>query len=256
VKPVLTSPARPINFAGPFAGDSVPPAARIDFDSASGRVLVAAKCLREYWCQFSLQGGRFGKNRFPHASRNVPGWYDEQYLAIPGATAGTLVPSKLRAYLFPIDTLAKLSAETHFGGWQHVATIAFDNAVTNADAAPALERYYAKWKLGRMPQTSDTIKIMLKYFPAAKRWRARFDLPTVIGREVENVHYMPAVVENAPFIAKLSQLNLRDAANMKKLAPHVGPIEVPGTARWGWDPLDETVWIRCAAGCCSVGDDD
>ena len=27
---------------------------------------------------------------------------------------------------------------------------------------------------------------------------------------------------------------------------------IPGVARWGWDDTDETIWVRCANGCCQV----
>jgi hypothetical protein len=32
-------------------------------------------------------------------------------------------------------------------------------------------------------------------------------------------------------------------------------INVPGAARWRWLDDDETVWFRCAAGCCTKDDD-
>jgi hypothetical protein len=33
-------------------------------------------------------------------------------------------------------------------------------------------------------------------------------------------------------------------------------LHVPGTARWRWKARDETLWVRCAEGCCEVQDTD
>ena len=35
-----------------------------------------------------------------------------------------------------------------------------------------------------------------------------------------------------------------------------GTIPVPGTARWRWVLNDETIWVRCANGCCQVDQTD
>jgi len=36
--------------------------------------------------------------------------------------------------------------------------------------------------------------------------------------------------------------------------PNLPPGGIPGVARWLWRDSDETAWIRCANGCCTLGD--
>lgn len=197
------------------------------WDRNSSHHFMAVRCLSG-WCEI----GGDQTDTSPHytgaAQRIVKGWYDEQFIAVVNP-AGILIPNQARATAFPHADLGSYT-EADFdcsgggtapcpidAGWKPVARVEMHGL------APGYRD-----KLNLTPAGADfEIRFDPNAVDATARWQARITAPgRVIYRKVVRTrHEDPA-------------------------------FEPPATARWRWRSNDETLWVRCALGCCDVTAED
>ena len=226
-------------------GTDVPAVARWDWDPKNEVQYIGIAC-GDRWCEVSgdrlVASRRFGVNDGP-AQEPVPnhppkkpagkhkrvwmikGWYDEQYIAVAGGTKGDLTPGGVLATIFPHGQLDELNSVSDFqAGWVPAATVRLDSAMPSYEVksnfTPKDNRIFlcenGKGNCG------DAIGQTPKECTASQggTWFAKI----VSGRGV----------------TKYRCVTRREHK------------DVVATARWRWLNNDETVWIRCANGCCTL----
>jgi hypothetical protein len=194
-----------------------------------------------------------------NSASHHPGYYDEQHLAyVPKDGGRGLKPSHLRAQVVPNDTLENIRLEKYFRQWQHVATIVVEDE-KDATQEPGLEQYEDGWGLAHRftfgwwtrdlkPGKSILVEVRMDSAQVAGRdtivWSARYRqrYPIYKPRGFTTAWSDPVAVNYAGPPITLDEIRKRG----ERLD---GP---PGTARWGWKEDDESVWVRCAVGCCEL----
>ena len=195
------------------SADEYPGVTRWEYDKNEKNQLIGVKC-GDGWCEI----GRKVPPANPHSGpgkppqRVVPGWFDEQRLAIRSTPGGPLKPWQSgTAEIYPDKDLADYTKPDQFKNkWIHVASI----------KTPAPYD-----KLGLKKHDTIESELFLMYF--LDDWWA-------------NVHTM-----DESGIEKESAFSIHRTE-------HNDPIGIPAVARWGWDETDETIWVRCANGCCQI----
>lgn len=155
------------------------------------------------------------------AKRAIPGWGDQQRLAVldsagPADTTGRLRHSAL-ATIAPHDELERFSADSFAGAFRLVATVTSDSAYPKLGMLPADTTYPNTLWLRRVSGTT---------------WQARMTIPANAS--------IPPGGSRHKFFAVI---------------PTTHSEPVPGTARWIWRADDESVWVRCGSGCCELGNE-
>ncbi|MEJ7809466.1 MAG: hypothetical protein WKG32_03530 [Gemmatimonadaceae bacterium] len=154
-----------------------------------------------------------------------PAFADSQRLAIPDSTQPGL---RLRhgplAKIVALEDIEKYKKASDFdydlakkSGWRPVAGIEMND--------PAFPGGFAYAKLGLINGVTNSLHITRD--PRTGRWWAKME-PSKQTFAVEWKNH-----EGDPDL------------------PAGG---IPGVARWLWRDSDETAWIRCANGCCTLGD--
>jgi hypothetical protein len=223
------------------AGD-IPPVARWETDTGK-HPYFGVKCPLG-WCMighdsFNAQHGKY------HGSykARIKGWHDEQHLGILPAQGQPAVPSPLVGLLVPIDTLEKIP-DSSFVSLQEVGYIRLRrDGGTDPEFASALDFYAEKWGLKNTQLAEgDSVVIKIQRLDTSKDHPngARFFL-----------------YRNEVLVQESDPVALRFAHQPAVQVRHRGgvrqEIPVPGTARWGWSSMDESVWVRCGSGCCEIG---
>lgn len=144
----------------------------------------------------------------------IIGWGDEQRLAVPKTILPGLKYGPL-GRIIPVDTLERIPEASFDRGWVLVARI----QVTGN---------YAKLGLGATSYDSagsdaSTNTLWICRQQSDRRWYAR------VVRPDRRRSYFPVDYDPHPS----------------------GPL--PGAARWVWREDDETAWIMCPSGCCTLG---
>lgn len=231
---------RPQSFPGLQEPD-VPPVARWDWDPRRSQQYISIRCGRE-WCEvgpsgFSSSAG-LGSPTLPDLDASTPaevqrvlrikGWYDEQYLALPGTGPFGLNPSLIRGTAIPHPMLERLTTVAHFTGqWRPSAYIRLD--------APALD--YST-KLG-LQQGLNRIFMCQGDFSGCPNTAG---IPQPICDAAADGQWWAKVVSPSGASPTYFCVIRRT---------HPGVV-IPGTVRWRWDSDDEKTWIRCPEGCCTV----
>ena len=146
----------------------------------------------------------------------IYGWYDQQRLWHLRSD-GTPAPMGSPARVVPVETLGQINDTLKFAGkWIHVATIWLDHEDST---------YKSKLNLH-----AGENRLYLTLFRSGKRrgWWA----------DIEPGSTMPN--------------SLRFHVVRRGHEHHLPKVMIPATARWRWMRNDETIWTRCAAGCCEV----
>jgi len=227
--------------------DAYPPVARWDWDSAHGEQYIGIQC-GTAWCEVGSQqfapmpamtsGPAFdpiqGFTATPEQSAQVygiKGWYDEQQLAVPGTNG--LQPGVVHGIIIPNPVLDQLNQATDFHPvtgkpWVHVAT-----AVVNGSYSSKLHFSGGNNKIYLCYGTATECGVSAAPTcppPADGKWWAK-----ITSRRWPWPFWL---WHNAAYRCVTQRL-------------HPG-VTIPGTVRWRWAVNDETGWIRCTNGCCTV----
>jgi hypothetical protein len=203
--------------ANPVPPESIPSVARWDRDQR--KVFIGVKCA-DGWCDIGPSEGNKTLPLQAGTRDEIKGWYDEQILAEDNGQGG-LKNDYLSAKIVPTVQSGTLKL-SQFEDWQQVATYYLD--------------HYTKAYGRKLKVIPDKTNINVGY----EIWlRHNDDLGPNDGWQAE---IRSAVLGNSV------------AVSVKREGHETGAFHVPGTARWEWSENDETAWVRCAEGCCSVGD--
>jgi hypothetical protein len=235
----------PVSLAAGLDAADVPPVARWDWDPEHKLQYIGIQCGNR-WCEVSadrfVASRGFGVNDGP-TQKPVPGhppvkpvgkhrrvwmvkgWYDEQYIAVAPATKGDLEPGKVLATIFPHGQLDELNDKSDFQvGWIPAATVRLSADVPGYEHKRNFTRGDNEIDLcenGTGNCRDEHGNTPAGCTPSAGGlWFARIKS----GRGI--THYVC--------------VTRREHKN------------VTATARWRWLNNDETTWIRCANGCCTL----
>ncbi len=249
-----------------------PPVARWDWDATNHQHYIGIAC-GPAWCEVGKTGFQSSvaynlpppswhqlAGKMPNLAAatttrvyKVKGWYDEQPLATPptGASPSSLPsPGPVRGFLIPhplLDSVNNAATVSTYNTWSHVA-----------DAV--IEGEYPKWNL-----TNGQNEI---WFCSGTTTNCQISdaLPRVEGASTRltncPVDPLPpnqrwwAKVVSAAGVAKYACVQRRDhsaeLAAYKQAHTNQVEIRIPGAARWHWLADDESQWISCENGCCTI----
>jgi len=226
-----------------------PPVARWDWDPAHHEQYIGIKC-GVAWCEVGSQqfapapaltaGPSFDPVTGFTATTGsdhvytIKGWYDEQQLAVP-AGAG-LAPGAAHGVIIPNPILDQLNQAADFHPttgqpWVHVATAVLTGASS----------YSSKLHLG-----GGDNKIYLCHGTAAE---CGVPPPTPTCPAPADGKWWAKIASPRGLWPFWWWHNATYRCVTQRLHPGV---TIPGTVRWRWAVNDETGWIRCTNGCCTV----
>ena len=233
--------------------EDIPSVARWDFDPVARQQFIGIRCDGgRAWCELGAAEG-FGTSpdhKYPlpgkKGKRNfwIKGWYDEQRLAewIPSskshrplASVGTVVPDSLLGDWTDEDGTKPFPKNS----WVPAAQAALRPPHAPYDSTLGLDAISLPKKMNRLElchgdwttcaaASGESPEALTCGSDAATDWWAR-------------------VVS--------SKANKRGRYFCVVRTPHKG-VDIPGTARWRWVNEDETIWVRCAEGCCQVASEN
>jgi len=205
-----------------LSADKIPAVARFIADPSwlSG---IGFRCL-DGWCAVGISRMQTPAHQFSNPGISpddgrvlIPGWYDDQQIAMPGSDAGLHIAAAIHASVVPFPAIDDYDVDA-FDDWRDVAIVRF------ADA-PA-DKYLAKWHFKTGAATSNTIQLrrvksVLGLF--GTKWKVRvngIDVPELKVTRTEHLE--------------------------------TDGFKIVGTARWAWSDNDEPIWVRCGNGCCMI----
>jgi hypothetical protein len=221
-----------------------PPVARWDADTTPGHYLQYAglKC-GDAWCEvgpatFRPSLGRSSGAATAHDRRvvEIKGWYDWQQLQMP-TPGGNGPPSSVFGFATPDPALDTLQIPSFQSGWVHAAEFE-----TNRPFVQFLKKLGIDPAAGRGPfevflcagsRGACHIPRAVAAAPecgVAPTWWARITWGVGDRREA---YRCVTRIDHAPALS-------------------LAGLTLPGAARWRWVSKDETVWMRCDAGCCTI----
>jgi len=172
----------------------------------------------------------------------IKGWFDEQELAVSasGTIGGTdLVPSE-RGTVFPHPGLGGYTMSTFvIGTWVPAAYVALHKKLTP---------YFAKFSFVQAPITTPLNLHSLNELSLCHGTQSDCHVPSSVvctwpaGMVPGDTNWWVKIQLGASI--GYSCVVRRDHSSLTKT--------IPGTARWRWQAADETLWVRCAQGCCEV----
>lgn len=200
--------------------DEIPPVARWTVDR-SWRTGIGVRC-GEAWCNIGFDktdleppAHGFGESGLAAqvSRRVIPGWFDDQRIAIPNPTGSFKIMPALHASIVP-DTALNSYVIDDFKTWRPVATVHFVED-------PKTTKYETAWHFRGGGEVGNLLELMMD---STGKWHAR-----VNGREYSN------------FKVTRTPHEMGDSR-----------FHIWGTARWAWRDRDELIWVGCAEGCCLV----
>jgi hypothetical protein len=231
----------------------VPPVTRWEWDSVSKQQLIGLKCRPRVWCTVGPKGHQAMPARvFSHgvAMPKVRGWIDEQYLAdvAPGAVKGTgaatpLVVTPVVGTAYPAEHLADLTMGSTPGAWTPVAYVALSGP---------LPGYESKLGFSATPNASNGLSA-LNIISFCADTRTACGIPARVASCSSTPEMWAKVSSPLPLSSgsrtKYLCVRYRPHAAVTGASSH---FDIPAVVRWRWKPDDETMWVRCPAGCCEV----
>jgi Putative intracellular protease/amidase len=221
-----------------FNSKDYPAAARWDWDTRHQWWVIGVKC-GGAWCIISPENSQSTvdpPHQPPSSAGNslkrrvfrIKGWYDEQRLAVNGSTG--LLPGPHNVTAFPAHNLGDYDLVEDFKDWKLVAnvdmraswalyTTKLGFSRTNP-GGPYNEVRICQGTLCNVPQTTPALNCTKDV--DGNVWYARITAPNGVStyRCVNNHRH--------------------------------SNYDPPATVRWRWTLKDETLWTRCAEGCCEV----
>ncbi len=240
-------PATTSTFAMAFTSKDFPPVARWDFDSVNNEHYIGLTC-GSRWCQIGDAGfqssnaitlpAAFAAMAMPPVLKNrtsaIRGWYDEQRLASigpegaqPGTPSGELIPHP------QLDAL-NATTDSYTKKWVQVA-------VARVDAA------YKFFKQGE--NTIELCHGAGKDCTVPSGDRRCAAQPDDEGNWWARISAFPG--PSNPVYKCVKRMDHKEAIDAFN-ATHTTKVRIPGTVRWRWREDDETTWISCETGCCTV----
>ncbi len=231
--------------------DEVPPVARWDWDPVKKWHYIGLKCATS-WCEVHWETGTFHSsvtyvsNGANDQVYRVKGWYDEQYLAAPQNSLGSVLPDGAIGTVVPVPELGARTVK-HYSQtdstWVRVAWVLLD--------VPS-DKYYKKYGYEATTVAAAVSK--------GTRNEVSFCLQTTTkscGTDVTSIKNCPVdSVNNGTWYARIKSAS---GASLKyfcvKYRPLPGNVQPPGVVRWRWKIKDETIWVSCPNGCCEVDPD-
>jgi hypothetical protein len=224
-----------VTLAGEHDVKEFPPVARWDWDTTRMEQFIGIKC-GAAWCEVSngnpasalagsLPDGPLppigaGADPGQRRVRLIKGWHDYQWLAVKGHAPGAsylpgetpLMPRRSYAAVIPDPDLEKREISHFRAGWVPVATVVL------RDTSDVYRRKFG-FEVGEN-------HIFLKL--DGREWTA--SIRPERGGEFER------------------RVTRRDHS----IDVDTAGIRIPGAARWRWSLDDESIWVRCDAGCCEI----
>ena len=252
-----------------FGAKDYPPVARWDWDERNGKYYISIAC-GAGWCEVGKDvfesspaynlplpvwkrlAGKLPDPQSPATSRvhKVRGWYDVQRLAVLLSSSNSALPTPgpARGFLIPHPLLDSINnaggGVSAYRTWGHVA-------------AAMIEGDYDKWNFKNGENDiflcfgttqSCLITDQLQRIP----W-ATTPL-TSCPEDLINQGRWWAKVVSATGVVQYACIGRMDHADalVRYNQKHPGQAAIPGAARWHWIPTDETQWVSCLQGCCTV----
>jgi hypothetical protein len=247
-----------------------PAVARWDWDPVNQHQYVGIKC-GDAWCEIGASGAKpftpSGKYTATSGSGEgvarvlgIKGWYDQQFLAIPG-DGGRMIPSAAMGTVIPdpgLDTVTKAMFSS--GHWVAVAYVAIDPGTAGGAAATY---YKHKFNFDPVAVQSSLARMNTLSLCYGTRDHCRVPKPTppAVGCEAKQtsafiwkVNRWWAKVESASH----DKTMYRCVTRRDHLAALTSTgVKIPAATRWRWLANDETTWNYCdIAGCCQSNGDD
>lgn len=229
-----------------YVGPDYPQVARWDWDPKSKTQYIGIGC-ETGWCEigkgpFSPSSAYDAGQTTPKKQRRVlevKGWYDEEALAVKGAS-GTLVPSGVVGTLVADPDLDDLHV-ADFATWKRVATVALSGP---------LPSYENKLNLQVAPVNSRTVNTieLCKGDPTQCRIPSGVNVDLTACKTAPD---HPWQVDNYWYARITSSQTHRQQYRCVLRREHPG-LAIPGIVRWRWKEDDQVGWIKCDAGCCEV----
>lgn len=228
-----------------------PPVGRWDRDRHAPKHFIGLQC-GAAWCEVS--NGKHGSSRRyalpqgrPPKSRRVfevKGWYDEQFLAVPGTTS-KLEPLGFLGTIVPDAELQDRRADDFEGVWVPAGVVSMEEQSTH---------YWDKLGLspGSLPSMNDGANLthvslcwergdkLCRFQPATEKPACAWD-PV---QDAERMWYARSQEPGPVARYRYKCVTRHDHSSFGR--------PIPGTARWSWLEDDETQWWRCEQGCCTV----
>lgn len=245
---VNTLPGQPLSVVvrpKPLSGPDVPPVARWDWDPEHSEQYIGVKC-GDDWCEIGRPGfTRSNDHKYkatwpapePVPSMTAPtgrqkervlavkGWYDEQRLSV--GSAGSLHATTIMGRAIPHPLLDDMDDIAVFRkGWIPSAYVDMDADYT--------AKYTLRQGLNRIYMCHNADK-SCQGVPAA--------CPDAASPAPAD-QWWTKIVSG---VASDTTVTYRCVTRRE----HAG-VDVRGTVRWRWTENDETLWVRCGAGCCTT----
>lgn len=229
----------------PLTWEDIPAVARWDWDPKSRRQYIGIRCDMQ-WCEVGASGFSPSEgHKHPFSEKKekrtfwIKGWYDEQRLAVrvgnglrPLQSVGTIVPDSA------LDDYSNTSFPK--SRWVAAARVA---------VRPYHPTYQAKLGIGPVPD-SDIPNKMNRLELCNAAWgdcaAAAGDSPpqptkNCTGATIDWWARMITPTGTTKYFCVIRTAHTH---------------ALVGTARWRWLLQDETIWVRCAEGCCQVNSEE
>ncbi len=237
-----------------------PPVARWDWDPQGHEHYVGIKC-GPAWCEvgspaFTSSGpyagptlsfgppGQNGMLGVPQSSKDrisaVKGWYDAQELATV-TTAGVTQPGGIHGTLIPHPALDNIvqsaSVQAYLNKWVPVADAILD----------APYKYFKQGQNQILFCHGQAAECAVSLPPSSPQATCPWDLQ-------DNLPWWAMVVSGNDRVFRcVTRVNhSAEVAAYKAAHPLDMGVRFTGAARWRWVANDETEWISCPSGCCTL----
>ena len=249
--------ARPVPPPEGQAPADIPPVARWDWDVKHHRHYIRIRC-GDQWCAVAGKKFQSSSSHTPgmRPPKPVPGkpdpteqeirrviankgWYDEQRLAVGGAAGTPLTVSTLTGTAFPHPLLGTLDKVDDFNKWIPVATVRLAGP---PPGDPAYVQYKQKLNFDPGDNEVELCRSMSK--PPSKP-----DSELCVPEGMKPSTTCVADKDGSLWWARI--ISQTDTA-YRCVTRRAHPEAMPGTVRWRWLLNDETLWVRCSFGCCTV----
>jgi hypothetical protein len=239
-----------------FTPRDYPSVARWDYDSAHQEHYISMSC-GDTWCEvgdsgftsstdiaptttFSSSDPEIRAMAAPAAKRttSIRGWYDQQRLA-SGAPGG-IQPSNIQGELIPHPGLDDVNSpdngtNSYYQTWVRVAVARVNNQ-------------YKYFKQGE-----NVIELCQG---SARNCGIPLDQRACAPNPIDTNNWWSRIwAASSPTdttykcVKRADHTDAIDAFNRDHQGQH---LRIPGTVRWRWRENDETTWISCETGCCTV----
>jgi len=203
-----------------------PATVRIDWDGKDPTAVHIGVQCEQGWCDVGPKRSGHSNHYKQHRRGKVKGWFDEQRLGVKDAAGTGAVPTATIGTIIPEDGLETKRFDckpcSDPNTWVQVASVAMSQD----------EQKYA-----------DSFNLAAAKIGNPNKVYLRRD-----GNEADPAKGWQARIVNAKGAEKVTGLSVHYVGMSATDPIHVG-------ARWHWRDADESMWVRCASGCCDINAD-